>query len=67
MKHKFKYYLHDDYSDAEAAEHILLQCPDLDMTEEEFAEGWQRPFYEVTFDCEYDDETGEVHLIGIKL
>jgi hypothetical protein len=66
MKVQFKYYLHDNYTGSERAEHILDQT-DLDMSREEFNELVGRPFYEVELTCQLDTETGVVTVLSTKL
>lgn len=66
MKVQFKYYLHDDYTSSERAEAILDQI-DLDMSREEFSQLIGRPFYEVTFTCTLDTDTGTITVDDVKL
>lgn len=68
MLHKFKYYLHDDYDRYETAEFIQNQIPTLsDVDEDALVELIGRPFYEVTLNCTFDDSTGEVNVVSVKL
>lgn len=66
MKVQFTYYLHDDYTGSERAEAILNQI-DLDMSREEFSELVGNPFYEVTFICTLDTDTGTITVDDVKL
>lgn len=69
MKVPFTYYLHDDSSGSERAEHILSQLPaglQESHDEESFGEFIGRPFYEVTLECELDTATGEVTILSAK-
>lgn len=58
-KHRFKYYLHDDYQHGEMVEELTRQGLPTPIAEQ-IAEN--RPFYEVTFACEYDDVTGRTTM-----
>lgn len=62
MKHRFKYYLHDGYEEDETLEFVRDQLPGVDLSR--FP---RRPFYEITLACEFDDETGAVTVLGVKL
>lgn len=61
--HRFKDYLHGD-DPYEMVEHLVNQGISEDVAER-IAE--TRPFYEVTMECEFDTETGQVTLIRAKL
>jgi len=63
--HEFKYYLHDDYSGGERAEHISSQTGVEIEVDSELYQKIGRPFYEVTLNCTLDDETGEVTILGV--
>lgn len=67
--HRFKYYLHDDYESYDRADYILGQLPELDEGTKDFVtmKLADSPFYEVTFECELNDETGEITLVSAKL
>jgi hypothetical protein len=65
-KHRFKYYLHDDYTGSERAEEILKQI-NLDLSRDQLIDKIGRPFYEVELLCELDDETWKVEIISAKL
>lgn len=63
MTQQFKYYLHDHYSTNELHEYLMEQGIVLS---EEAWDNIYRPFYEVTLDCEVDDN-GNITLLGAKL
>jgi hypothetical protein len=67
MKHSFTYYLHDDYQRNEAVE--FLTDPQYNGLPEHIAKkiADQRPFYEVTVKCEYDEKTGKVEVLEVIL
>lgn len=63
-KYQFNYYLHDNYEGGEMEGFLtdpkfgnLPADVARDITE-------QRPFYEITLDCVYDTETGEVTIVS---
>ncbi len=60
----FKWYLHDGkvWENSEAWEEAL----GIPMTKEHF-DKLGSPFYEVTLECEFDTETGQVTLVSAKL
>lgn len=60
----FKYYLHDDYTRGEFAEHLESEGVHPVLAEE-MAE--QRPFYEVTFEMKYDPATKVFEIVSVKL
>lgn len=60
---RFKYYLHDTSNSLERRE--FLEDQGLELSEEAW-ENMGRPFYEVTLECEVDDE-GKVTLVSAKL
>lgn len=63
MKHNFKYYLHDDYNSEGLVE--FLTDPKFGNLSEYVAEqiAEDRPFYEITIECEYDDATGIMKIL----
>lgn len=61
---KFKYYLHDDYDRGEFAQNLIEKGADPEAARKAAD---QRPFYEVTLECELDEETGEVTLLSARL
>lgn len=63
MKHKFEYYLRDDYNRVERA-YIIGKEIGMQLTDAQ-AEDMGSPFYEVGLDCEYDTETGQVTILGL--
>lgn len=65
--HRFKYYLHDDYTGFERADYILEQIPELDMDADTFLELTGQPFYEIALDCTFNDITGEIVLVSATL
>lgn len=66
-KHRFKYYLHDDYTVHEFRD--FLVDPKFGNLPGDVAEAIAevRPFYEVTLDCEFDTETGRVTVLNTTL
>lgn len=67
MKHPFRYYLHDDDVMGEKLDFAFKNSewkPSDELVEQV---GGSRPFYEVTLECELDDETGAVTLVSAKL
>jgi hypothetical protein len=62
---RFQYYLHDSERGS-LAEHLTWKFPEMDPALAEKADQ-QRPFYEVTLECELDEETGKVTLISASL
>ena len=63
MAQQFKYYLHDDYNTFEL--HEFLKEQGVELSEEAW-DNFGRPFYEVTLECEVDDD-GNVTLLEAKL
>ena len=61
---RVQYYLHDDYSRGELAEYFEEKGVPADIAAKAASE---RPFYEVTLECEIDEETGAVTLISATL
>jgi len=64
MKIPFEYYLHDNYTSFERADFIGKQIG-RKLTEEQI-EDMGQPFYEVTLECEYDTDTGQVTILGVQ-
>lgn len=62
MKHRFKYYLNDSYEQDETVDFVGSQLPGVDL-----GKFPRCPFNEVTLACEFDDETGAVTLLWVKL
>ena len=66
----FKYYLHDDRDGfEESMKYALKQAgyKDNSRSFEKLISKMDRPFYEVTLNCELDTETGEVKVISSSL
>lgn len=61
---RIKYYLHDGAERYELAEWFEEQGVDPEIAMKAASE---RPFYEVTLECELDEETGAVTLISARL
>lgn len=55
-KHHFKYYLHDNYEFGEILETLGDQLVPEDILED-VATSVRHQFYEIAFDCTYDEET----------
>lgn len=62
---KFQYYLHDSERGS-LSEYLTWKFPEMDPDLAKKADS-QRPFYEVTLECELDEETGKVTLISARL
>lgn len=61
---KFKYYLHDDYDRGEFAQDLIEKGADPEVAAKAAS---KRPFYEVTLECDLNEETGEITLISASL
>lgn len=79
MKYKFKWYLNDNCESPEVPEQLEHshsrgksdEIPNLWINKEEYEPNWDIVnaimdiFYEVEFDCEYDDEKKKVRIIAV--
>ena len=62
VKYSFKYYLHENAERFECVDDLVERAHLPREIAEKIAE--QRPFYEIEFDCTYDDITGDVEYIA---
>jgi hypothetical protein len=62
--HNFKWYLHEDSDTEGIADELMRQGLPEGVADKLAA---ARPFYEVEFDCTYDDETGAFEYQAGKL
>lgn len=64
----FKYYLHDGYDFAERVDWLQQQVPQVAHLKDdhEIFQRLGRPFYEVTLNCKWNTQTGEVVILSAQ-